>query len=167
VDGHTSRDIPQQLQHMPKDVTHIVLSVGGNDALNTLQHLGVPAANVIGALVELSRLQSAFRHSYTSLLAELLALKKPLMVCTVYDAVPGLTDALKAALGMFNDVILREAIRFGVPVLDLRMICTEASDFSQKSPIEPSSQGGAKIAEKLVAAVLAYDLTAGGCSVYL
>jgi hypothetical protein len=166
VDGHTSHDTPQQLQHMPKNVTHIVLSVGGNDALNTLQHLGLPAANVIGALVELSRFQSAFRHSYTSLLAELLALKKPVMVCTVYDAVPGLTDALKAALGMFNDVILREAIRFGVPVLDLRMICTEASDYSQQSPIEPSSQGGAKLADRLVAAVMIHDVDIRGCHVY-
>ena len=166
VDGHTSRNIPQQLQHMPKDVTHIVLSVGGNDALNTLQHLGLPATNVMGALVELSGLLSTFRRSYTSLLTGLLTLKKPLMVCTVYDAVPGLTDAYKAALGMFNDVILREAIRFGVPVLDLRMICTETGDYSQQSPIEPSSKGGAKIAEKLVAAVLAHDPMMGGCHVY-
>jgi hypothetical protein len=166
VDGDTAADVLQQLKQLPQNATYLVLSVGGNDALNTLQHLGRPAENVIGALAELSGLLATFRHSYRSVLTELLALNRPVMVCTVYDAVPGLTDTLKVALGMFNDVILREAIRFGLPVLDLRMICTGTSDYSQMSPIEPSSQGGAKLAEKLVATVLAYDLMTGGCHVY-
>ena len=166
VDGNTSADIPQQLQRMPQDATHLVLSVGGNDALGCLPQLGAPAANVVGALVTLAAMLAAFRRNYTALLVELLALNKPLMVCTVYDAVPGLTDPLKTALGMFNDVILREAIRSGVPVLDLRMICTEPGDYSAKSPIEPSSQGGAKLADRLVTAVLEHDFTKRGCRVY-
>jgi hypothetical protein len=166
VDGNTSADIPQQLQRIPKDATHLVLSVGGNDALGCLPQLGAPAANVVGALVTLSAMLATFRRNYTALLVELLALNKPLMVCTVYDAVPGLTDPLKAALSMFNDVIVREAIRYGVPVLDLRMICTEPGDYSAKSPIEPSSQGGAKLADRLVTAVLDQDFTKRGCHVY-
>jgi hypothetical protein len=166
VDGNTSADIPQQLQRIPKDATHLVLSVGGNDALGCLPQLGAPAANVVGALVTLSAMLATFRRNYTALLVEFLAFNKPLMVCTVYDAVPGLTDPLKAALSMFNDVIIREAIRSGVPVLDLRMICTEPGDYSIKSPIEPSSQGGAKLADRLVAAVLDHDFTRGGCRVY-
>lgn len=140
---------------------------GGNDALGYLPQLGAPAANVIGALVTLFAMLAKFRHSYTTLMAELLALNKPLIVCTVYDALPGLTDPLKAALGMFNDVIVREAIRDGVPVLNLRMICTEPGDDSAKSPIEPSSQGGAKLADRLVAAMLAHDFTQRGCRIYL
>ena len=166
VDGNTSADIPQQLQSMPKDATHLVLSVGGNDALGCLPQMGAPAANVVGALVTLSAMLATFRRNYTALLVELLALNKPLMVCTVYDAVPGLTDPLKAALGMFNDVIIREAIRSGVSVLDLRMICTEPGDYSAKSPIEPSSQGGTKLADRLVTAVLEHDFRQRGCRVY-
>jgi hypothetical protein len=166
VDGNTAAHIPKQLQRMPQDATHMVLSVGGNDALGCLPQLGAPAANVVGALVTLSAMLATFRQSYTVLMAQLLALNKPLMVCTVYDAVPGLTDPLKAALGMFNDVIVREAIRHGVPVLDLRIICTEPGDYSTKSPIEPSSQGGGKLADRLVAAVLAHDFTRRGCHVY-
>jgi GDSL-like Lipase/Acylhydrolase family len=166
VDGNTAAHITKQLQRMPADATHLVLSVGGNDALGCLSQLGAPAANVIGALVTLSAMLATFRQSYTALMAEMLALNKPLMVCTVYDAVPGLTDPLKAALGMFNDVIVREAIRHGVPVLDLRMICAEPGDYSAKSPIEPSSQGGAKLADRLVAAVLTHDFTQRGCRVF-
>ena len=166
VDGNTSAHITQQLQRLPEDATHLVLSVGGNDALGCLPRLGTPVANVMGALVTLSEFLATFRRNYTALLVELLALNKPLMVCTVYDAVPGLTDPIKAALGMFNDVIVREAIRSGVPVLDLRMICTEPGDYSEKSPIEPSSQGGDKLAERIVAAVLEHDLTTQKCCVY-
>jgi len=100
VDGNTAAQIPRQLQRLPAAASHLVLSVGGNDALGCLPQLGAPAANVVGALGTLSAMLATFRHSYTALMAELLALNKPLMVCTVYDAVPGLTDPLKAALGM-------------------------------------------------------------------
>lgn len=57
-------------------------------------------------------------------------------------------------------------IRCGVPVLDLRMICTEPGDYSEKSPIVPSSEGGAKLADRLVTAVLEHDFTKRGCRVY-
>lgn len=33
VDGSTTEDIPSQVQHIPSDATHLVLSVGGNDAI--------------------------------------------------------------------------------------------------------------------------------------
>lgn len=121
---------------------------------------------IVGGLVTLSAMLATFRRNYTALLVELLALNKPLMVCTVYDAVPGLTDPLKTALSLFNDAIVREAIRSGVPVLDLRMVCTEPGDYSTKSPIEPSSQGGSKLADRLVTAVLEHDFTKRGCRVY-
>ena len=166
VDGNTTVDIAWQLQRMPLDATHLVLSVGGNDALGCLPQMGEPVSNVIGALEKLSKLREAFRSRYSAVLSELRALNKPLMVCTIYDAVPGLSDALKAALGLFNEVIMREAIRSGLPVLDLREICTEMGDFSLKSPIEPSSVGGSKLADRIVAAVLADDFTKAGCRVH-
>ena len=38
----------------------------------------------------------------------------------------------------------------GLPVIDLRRVCSEASDYSELSPIEPSGQGGLKIARTIV-----------------
>jgi hypothetical protein len=55
------------------------------------------------------------------------------------------------ALMMFNDVILRTAFERGVPVIDLRLVCTEPSDYA--NPIEPSGQGGRKIADAIVCAL--------------
>ena len=73
-------------------------------------------------------------------------MRKPTAVCTVYDAVPGLGAAEKTALASFNEIILREAFVRGLPVIDLRLICTLPGDYSPLSPIEPSVLGGAKIA---------------------
>ena len=166
VDGDTAAGALRQLQRLPVDATHLVLSVGGNDALNCLPQLDAPASNLKQGLAKLSRLKSEFEVSYRVLIKDLLALSRPLLVCTIYDHVPGLPPELVTALGVFNDVILREAIRHRLPVLDLRMICTEHSDYSVVSPIEPSSQGGAKIASRLVAAVRTHDFTVSGCRVY-
>ena len=95
-----------------------------------------------------------------------MVLSKPLLVCTIYDQVPGLPAELGTALGLFNDVILREAVRRALPVLDLRRICTQADDYSEISPIEPSSKGGEKLASKLVAAVLEHDFSRPTCVIY-
>ena len=167
VDGDTSAVVSAQIQRLPPDTTHLVLSVGGNDALGTLAQMGTPAGTVVKALDTLTAIQAGFQTSYQRLISMLLALNKPLMVCTVYDQVPGLPTGLRTALGLFNDVILRTAIQHRLPVLDLRMLCTEPGDYSVKSPIEPSSQGGAKIAERMVAAVVGQGHSATkSCYVY-
>ena len=62
----------------------------------------------------------------------------PAALCTVYDAVPGLAPLEVTLLSVFNDVIVREAARAGLPVLDLRLVCDEARDYSDVSSIEPS-----------------------------
>ena len=98
----------------------------------------------------LNKLQSDFRDSYRGLLDALESVGKPLAICTIYDAIPGLPQELTCALSLFNDVITREAFTRGLRVIDLRSICTEERDYSEVSPIEPSSQGGLKIAEQIV-----------------
>lgn len=166
VDGNTSVQVPDQLKHLPSDCTHLVLSAGGNDAIACLDLMGTPASNLMGALGTLSKMLAGFEQSYKALITELLSLNKPLMVCTIYDSVPGLVEPLKLALALFNDVIIRNAVSSGVPVLDLRMICTESGDYSIKSPIEPSSQGGQKIATRLTSALVKHDFSRGLCAIY-
>jgi hypothetical protein len=60
-------------------------------------------------------------------------------------------EILFSALALFNGVIIRVAIDRGLPVIDLRLVCTAPADYA--NPIEPSSTGGAKIAAVIVALV--------------
>jgi hypothetical protein len=36
IDGHMCRDLPRQLVLLPADATHLIVSVGGNDALDEI-----------------------------------------------------------------------------------------------------------------------------------
>ena len=84
------------------------------------------------------------------MLEHVVALGRNVTVCTVYDCIPDLEPMAHAALSMFNEVILREAISAKVAIIDLRLVCTERSDYSEISPIEPSQRGGEKIANVIL-----------------
>jgi len=122
VDGYLSRDVPAQIADMPRDATHIALSVGGNDALECLTRLEAPCENVLQALAILTEMQRQFEVSYRSAFREVYQSQIPLMVCTIYYSVPGLTPPLKTALCLFNDVITRTALECQVSTLDLRCL---------------------------------------------
>ena len=92
------------------------------------------------------QIREQFRQEYRTMLKQVVAQGRPTFVCTIYDAVPGLQAFEKTALTLFNEAILREAFEAGVGVLDLRLICTLSGDYAASSPIEPSDQGGRKIA---------------------
>jgi hypothetical protein len=53
---------------------------------------------------------------------------------------------------IINDSIIREAAIVGVPILDLRAVCGDDANFA--NPIEPSVQGGSKIAAAITSAVI-------------
>jgi len=148
-DGDVTADVSEQLSRLPREVTHLALSVGGNDALGAIPLMSMPAQSVMHALSQLTAVQRAFHQGYRNLANQLKVLGKPLAICTVYESVPGLTEELRTALSLFNDVITREALAIEATVIDLRRICTEASDYSTVSPIEPSEHGGMKIADAL------------------
>jgi lysophospholipase L1-like esterase len=155
VDGAVARDVERQLARLPpappsQGTTHLVLSVGGNDALRQEGVLGQPTRSVGEGLMRLAAAQEGFRQDYRAVLAILLARGLPLAVATIYD--PRFADPLRqrlavTGLALFNDVILREAFSRGLPVIDLRLVCDHDADFA--NPIEPSVQGGAKIAAEI------------------
>jgi hypothetical protein len=64
--------------------------------------------------------------------------------CAHYDSIPDLEPRAHAALSMFNEVILRGALSARVNIIDLRLVCSERSDYSELSRI-----GGDKIAAVL------------------
>src|SRR4051812_7742743 len=146
IDGHVAGDVEGQLEDLPSDATHLIVSAGGNDALRESSVLMEPAASVGEALAIIDGVRDRFRNTYRAMLKSLGARGLPTAVCTIYDSIPGLGPAERSALAGFNEVILRDAFEARLPVIDLRLVCTQPADYSHVSSIEPSSLGGAKIA---------------------
>jgi hypothetical protein len=168
IDGSVAADVSAQLARLPADASHLVVSTGGNDALG---HSGLilneAAESFAEVLSQLADVRAEFQQDYRAMLRKVLEQDKPTIVCTVYDAIPDLGQAAQAGLCLFNDVILREAFRAGVPVIDLRLICSEASDYAPSSPIEPSAAGGGKIARVVSRVVTGFDFQAVGSRVFV
>jgi hypothetical protein len=166
VDGHITEDVVNQLNDVPANATHLVVSAGGNDALGESSILSEAACTVGEALGLIHEVRARFRQSYRAMLQALSAVGKPAAVCTVYDAIPGLGPAEEAALAGFNEVILREAFLARLPVIDLRLICNRPADYSHVSPIEPSMVGGAKIAGAIAEIVTTHDFSHRRSTIY-
>jgi hypothetical protein len=149
VDGAITRSVTGQLARLPRNATHIVLSVGGNDALGASHLLGSRVSSVGEAVLLLAEAQDAFARDYDQMLEAVLGAALPTALCTIYDTPPSAPQhrIIKAALSLFNDRITRAAFMRGLPLIDLRLICDEEGDYA--NPIEPSVQGGAKIASAI------------------
>ncbi len=154
IDGATTDDVAGQVERLPGDATHLVLSVGGNNALLEASVLDMPASSMAQAVGLLADVAAAFETRYRAAVAACLRPGLPLSVCTIYNGC--FPDAayqriVSVALMVFNDAILRVAIGHGLPVVDLRLVCTDALDYA--NPIEPSVAGGGKIA-RLIAGLM-------------
>ena len=167
VDGSVTTDIIAQIPRIPESATHLIVSAVGNDGLSQADVLQQPAATVATAVDKLAAVRADFRQKYTRMLSALFKYQKPLAVCTVYD--PHFPDSLTqrlttTALNLFNDCILREAITHGLPVIDLRLICTEPEDYANE--IEPGIAGGRKIAAAILRLVRDHDFSGGRTVIY-
>ncbi len=132
-----------QVSEIPKTATHLVLSVGGNDALRAFYQRSLPD--------ELEAATNEFVGWYAELIRTLQATGLPLLACTIYCDCPIVTDdqilyAMQNYLPWYNRAIMEILKRHNIPLIDLRQICTEPEDYAASSPIEPSNQGGHKIA---------------------
>lgn len=151
VDGATLQNIPPQLERMPKDATHLVLSAGGNDAIMYADILDTAVNTTALALEALSAVSREFEEKYRRVVAACREFRLPLTICTIYNGCFPEADyqrLVSTALMVFNDVILRVGIEFGLTVIDLRFVCSSSEDYA--NPIEPSSIGGDKIARAIV-----------------
>jgi hypothetical protein len=154
LDGATVSSVFRQLERIPDDATHLVLSAGGNDALWMSGNIFSQSTDDIrSSLQRIAEMVAEFTFEYRRLISELRGLRLPLVTCTVYDSVPGLDSSEIAGLCVFNDTITRTAFENGTTLIDLRTICNETSDYSTVSPIEPSARGGGKIARAIMGAV--------------
>jgi lysophospholipase L1-like esterase len=157
IDGSVTDDVSRQLEGLPEDVSHIVVSVGGNDGLQSMGILSEKVSSVAEGLGLLSGVVTEFQTAYRRMLDDVVATNIPATVCTIYrpQYEPTLQQVTLMALSLFNDVILTEAMRMRLPVLDLRQIMDEASDYA--NPIEPSAHGGEKMAKAISQILLGND----------
>lgn len=151
ADGAVVSHVPGQLDRAMQDATHLVVSAGGNDALRQEAVFREPARNVGEALDRLAQVRDRFQRDYKAMLDAVLPRALPTAVCTIYD--PRFPDPARqglaiAGLALFNDVIVREAFARSLALIDLRLVCNEPGDLA--NPIEPSVQGGGKIAAAIM-----------------
>ena len=154
VDGATTVDIVDQLAGLPPDASHLVLSVGGNDALGRAGILQAPTASVGNALLMLDVVVQEFEKNYRRAVGACLQCHLQLILCTIYHG--NFIDSryqrmVSMALRLFNDVIIRAAMEKNLRVIDLRTVCRLPEDYA--NPVEPSSVGGEKIANAIAQAV--------------
>ena len=149
LDGSTTQTIGPQITRIHADVTHIVVSIGGNDALMNAGLLDTPVKSTADALDLFGDAVNAFEVHHRHVTDALAALKRKLIVCTIYEGNLGPTEAPRAsvALRMFNDAIVRSARDAGADVIEMRSVCSKPEDFA--NPIEPSGLGGKKIAQAI------------------
>ncbi len=167
VDGATSEDVHLQLERLPSDATHLVLSAGGNDALGASDVLMRPVSTVGEGVWMVAEAAKAFEKRYSRLLDALELKKLPLAVCTIYN--PRFSDPMQqavcvSALCLFNDAIIRSAAKRGLPILDLCAVCSQHDDYA--NDIEPSSQGALKIARAIQTVLQQHDFEVKRAAIY-
>lgn len=157
VDGATTAGLESQLRRVPADASHLVISVGGNDALQNIELLSMPVSSSTEALEAFAARAGMFERAYRAAIQRALALGRRTTVCTIYNGALDVELAAAARMGiaLFNDAILRTAADLRVDAVELRSICTEAADYA--NPIEPSGRGGLKIARAIALAIGAID----------
>jgi hypothetical protein len=152
-DGATTSGLERQLHSVPADASHLVISVGGNDALQNADLLSMRVATTAQALELFAARLASFEATYRAGIQRAASLGRSTFVCTVYNGALDADRATAARMGLtlFNDAILRTAASLGLDTLELRSVCTEHTDYA--NPIEPSGAGGLKIARAVASMV--------------
>lgn len=162
-DGSVIEDVlHRQLTRIPEDASHLVLSVGGNDLLGLIRILHEPARTVGEALRTMLEVRTEFAEAHRRLVRAIIERGLPTIVGTIYNPCSdddAFQRAAVAAVALFDDAIIDNARRSGLPVIDLRAVCSEISDYANE--IEPSAAGGAKIAETICRLVAQHDFASG------
>lgn len=158
VDGSVVSGVERQLKRLPKDATNLVISVGGNDALGEMSILEQAVEASAEVFYELHQVGSEFEKRYEAMLKAVKRYNLPITLCTIYYPRfehPVFQNLACSALATFNDVIIRQAVLNNLPLIDLRLVCNEDADYA--NPIEPSEQGGMKIAQRILKVCKEHD----------
>lgn len=169
VDGATSADVLASQIVEVERAEHIILSAGGNDALEHIDLLedGIEK-RAKDVLVRLWSIREEFRSSFAALLDRLALARRPVLLLTVYNPCfqghgfdAAYQQAAESAVSIIDDVIQQEARRRSFEILELRTLFDDQADYA--NPIEPSAIGGAKLAKCMSDWVESNGQSAGNC----
>ena len=183
VDGDVINGIPDQLNDLPNDATHLFISVGGNDALGALGVMQMPVNKVGEGFLHFHEVRKEFEKMYQNMLSNALSYRLPTTVCTIYRPCLSHKNAIRmighsdidlnskqqqkianTALPIINGVIRTEAIGAGLPLIDLEIVFSDVSDYA--NDIEPSALGGMKIAKIIKEIVNTHEFSLNKTVVY-
>ena len=156
LDGAITDDvIKNQIDLIPPDTTHILLSIGGNDLLQEIDFLYQDFKYTPKRLLEtVIGLLSPVAENYETIVKQLSTNRAKLLCATVYEGnlvgsveFDSISNSSKAMVSLLNDSIFRICDEHNLDTLDLRNIFVSPEDYA--NPIEPSHQGGLKFAKKI------------------
>ena len=157
-------------------ITHMVVSIGGNDLLNNISFLQTTSelSKVMGKDARIEKwgvrelnpsrnrvfeetyfkIIQPFTKQYETIVANLSNHRAKLLLCTVYegdlvdsDEFSDVNNSSKTMVSVFNDIVYRTANKYGANVQELREIFVSSEDYA--NPIEPSHIGGGKLAKAI------------------
>ena len=182
-DGAICEDLPQQLDKIPKDATHLFISIGGNDALMHIDSFAEAVSNIGEAFDSFNERMEDFEKEYIKMLNNVNKHRLKTTLCTIYNPffehseldriiymLPSNSNIKKlqkraiTALPIFNNIIFQEAFNFGSAVMDLRLIFNDKADYA--NPIEPSAIGGMKMASIIKEISDNHDFSVNNSMVY-
>lgn len=157
LDGAITDDvINNQIDMIPGDASHILLSVGGNDLLQEIDFLYQDFKYTPKRLLEtVIGLLSPIAENYETIVKQLSTNRAKLLCATVYEGnlvgsveFDSISDSSKAMVSLLNDSIFRICDEYDLETLDLRNIFVSPEDYA--NPIEPSHIGGKKLAKEIL-----------------
>ena len=155
LDGAVCADVLSSQVANLESTDRIILSAGGNDALQHIDLLEAATATIAkDLLVRLGTIRKEFSRTYASLLDRLATTRAPVMVLTVYNPCfdghgmdATYQQAAEGAVSIFNDVIQQEG---AAPVVQNSGAAHALHRSSRlRQPNRAVGVGGAKLAKAM------------------
>jgi hypothetical protein len=142
VDGARIPGLAAQLARVPVDASHLVIAIGGNDALQNSDLLSLRVASSAQALEIFADRITAFERAYRTAITHALRLERHTAICTVYNGAlePERAAIARVGLALFNDVILRTAVDLRLDALVSQKSARDRSTRHRRTQ-RPNSDG--------------------------
>ena len=134
VDGSIMAAIPGQLERVPADASHLLLSIGRNDALGYSAVLAAPSRSVADGLEQLADVRERFQREYRGMFETLMQQGLPAAVCTIYDpATPSRCGGVSAPPRCASSTIVSSARPLSLAFQSLISV-----PYAARTPISPT-----------------------------